>query len=235
MKKISGLILILILAFSSLKANAAILTNTQVESEIVKQVAEVYKNYTDAELSIKVVTLPFKDLHVPNGEVSIKIESLSKKFMPRELEKVSVYVDGKFIKMFNAPIVVKAYENVIVASSFINIGQQITPDVATIKKMEISNTIQYPLKADALTKDIMAKKAFREGEIIDKRFVKQKPDILRSSNVTVLFNTNNLTISIEATALSDGVVGDSICLMSKKYNKIYTGKVIDENKVLVKI
>lgn len=235
MKKIIRLILIMFLAFSSLKANAVILTNTQIESEIKKQVTETYRKYTDAELSIEIVTLPFKDLYVPNGEITYKIESFSTKFVPRELEKVTIFVNGKPVKVFNAPVVVKVYENVLIASNFINIGQQINTSTAKVKRMEISNILDYPLRVDALGKDIMAKKAFREGEIIDKRFIKLKPDIVRNARVTVMFNTNNLTVSTEATALSDGTIGDSICLINKNYNRVYTGKVIGENKVLVKI
>lgn len=235
MKKALKFILIILLAFSSLKANAMILRDSEIKDAIAKQVTQRYQQYTDAEINVKVITLPFKDLEVPAGKVTYKIESLSNKFAARDLEKVSLYVNDRYVKTFNAPIVVKAWENVLVATTFINIGQPITPSVVTVKKLEISNILLYPLRENSIGKEIMAKKAFREGEIIDKRFVKQKPEILRNSNVTVFFNTNNLTISTEATSLSDGVVGENICLLSKNYNKIYTGKVIGENKVLVKI
>lgn len=235
MKKILRLILIMILAFSSLKVKAAVLSNSEVKSAITKQVIENYKKYTDAQLNAEVVALPFKDLDLPDGKVSFIVLPTTDKFMARDLEKVSVYVNDKFVKTFNAPVVVRAYENVLVASCFINREEQVNSNVVTVKKMEISNTLQYPLRADALGKDILAKKAFREGEIIDKRFVKLRPDVLRNSSVTVFFNTNNLTISAEATALSDGVIGDSICLMNRNYNRTYRGKVIGENKVLVKI
>lgn len=235
MKTALKFILIILLAFSSLKANAMILKDSEIKDAISKQVTERYQKYTDAEINVKVITLPFKDLEVPTGKVTYKVDSLSNKFAARDLEKVSVYVNDKYIKTFNAPIVVKAWENVLVATTFINIGQQITPNVVTVKRLEISNILLYPLRENSVGKEIMAKKAFREGEIIDKRFVKQKPEILRNSNVTVFFNTNNLTVSTEATSLSDGVVGENICLLSKNYNKIYTGKVIGENKVLVKI
>lgn len=235
MKKIFNLTLIMILALSSLKANAVIINNNEIKSVISKQVADNYKNYTDAELSVDVVALPFNGLDLPNGKVSFIVKSSEDKFMARDLEKVSVLVDDKLVKTFNAPVVVRAYENVLVASTFINREMPINAGVVAIKKVEVSNTIGYQLKADSLGKDILAKKAFREGEVIDKRFVKQKPDILRNSFVTVFFNTNNLTVSIDAIALSDGAVGDNICIMSKNYNKVYTGRVIGENKVLVKI
>ena len=238
MKKIINLtlILILILASSSLRANADnIMSDDEVKSIISGQVGEQYKQYTDAQLKVEVVALPFKNLSLPDGQVTFVTESIAKKFMARTLEKVTVYVNDKFVKTFNAPILVKAYEDVLVASCFINIENPLNSDNVVVKKLEISNTLGYELKPESLNKEVLAKKAFREGEIIDKRFVKLKPDILRNAKVTAVFNTNNLTISTEAAALANGMVGDNICIVSKNYNKVYTGKIIGENKVLVKI
>lgn len=236
MKKIVSLIVItMISVFSTLKAEAAILTSAEIKSAISQQAYENYKKYTDADIKVEVVALPFKDLSVPNGHVTYVVKPSMNKFVARDLEKVSVYVNGNLVESFNAPVVIKAWENVVVASNFINIGQPINTNNASVKRMEISHILEYPLRAESISKEIMAKKAFREGEIIDKRFVKLRPDVLRNANVVVLFCKDDLTVSIEATALSDGVIGESICLMNKNYNKIYTGQVIGENKVLVKI
>lgn len=235
MKNIFKLILIMILAFGSLKANAAVYSAAKVKAEIAKHVFEINKKYTDAELEVEVLTLPFMELDVPDGKITYQVKPTVDKFMPRDLEKVSVYVNGNFIKTFNAPVTVKAYEDILVASEFINIGDRITPVNVIVKKVEISNTFGYQLKSINLGKELLAKKAFREGEVIDKRFVKLKPDIVRNAKVTVMFNTNNLTITTEAIALSDGMVGDTICMINKEYNRTYKGKIIGENKVLVKI
>lgn len=235
MKKMLNIILVLILVFNSLKANAKVMSDSEVKSIIAKQVEQKYKTYTNAQLEVEVVALPFKNLVLPDGKTTFIVKSSIDKFQPRDLEKVSVYVNDNFIKTFNAPVVVKAWEEVLVASCFINREQQINSQDTTIKKVEISNIIEYPLRIDSLKKDILAKKVFSEGEIIDKRFVKLRPDILRNSTVTIFFKSSDLTISIEATALSDGTIGDNICLVNRNYNKIYTGKVIGENKVLIEI
>lgn len=235
MKKIFRLILIMILAFSSLTANAVILSDTEIKSEIEKQVVENDKKYTDAQLSAHVVALPFKELSLPNGKISIVVESPVDKFMARDLEKVSIYLNDSLFKVFNAPVSVKAYVNVLIATCPINRESTLGLNVVKIEKREVSNNLDYVLNAENLNNEIVAKKFFATGEVIDKRFVKVKPDILRNSGVTVLFNTNNLTISLDAIALSDGVIGDNICIMNKNYNKIYKGKIIGENKVLVKI
>lgn len=236
MKNLFRLILIVtVLTFSTLKVNAAILSGTEVKKAIIEQVKEKYKSYTSAQLDVQVIALPFKDLSVPEGNVSYIVQPSMNKFVARDLEKVSVYVDDQFVKTFNAPVVIKAYEDVLVASNFINIGQPLNTNNVTVKRIEISNVMSYPLRADALGKEMMAKKAFREGETLDKRFVKLRPEVVRNAIVTVTFKTNNLSITFDAKALSDGVIGESICLMSKEYNKVYTGKVIAENKVLVEI
>lgn len=236
MKNLIRLILIVtVLTFSALKVNAAILSNSEIKKAISEQVKEKYKSYTSAQLDVQVVALPFKDLSVPDGKVSYIVQSSMNKFVARDLEKVSLYVNDQFVKSFNAPVTVKAYEDVLVSSGFINIGQPINSNNTEVKRIEISNVISYPLRADALGKEMMAKKAFREGETIDKRFVKLRPDVVRNAIVTVTFKVNNLNITIDARALSDGIIGESICLMSKEYNKVYTGKVIGENKVLVEI
>lgn len=236
MKNLFRIILIVsVLTFSTLKVNAAILSGSEVKKAIAEQVKEKYKSYTSAQLDVQVVALPFKDLSVPEGKVSYIIQSTMNKFVARDLEKVSVYVNDQFVKAFNAPVVVKAYEDVLVSSGFINIGQPINSNNTVVKRIEISNVMSFPLRADALGKEMMAKKAFREGETIDKRFVKLRPDVVRNAIVSITFKTNNLTIVIDARALSDGVIGESICLVSKEYNKVYTGKVIGENKVLVEI
>lgn len=235
MKKILGLTLITLLALSSLKANSATFTDEQVKSIVAKQVEQRYAEYTDAQVKVNVVALPFRELELPNGHVKFVVQSNSNKFMPRDMEKVNVYVNSRFVKTFNAPITVKAYQDILVASCIIEREKELNSSLVRIERREVSNKIEHVLKPQALNKQIVAKKYFVAGEIIDDRFVKLRPEVQRNSIVTVLFNTNNLTVTIDATALSDGSIGDNICIMNKGYNRIYKGTVVGENKVLVKI
>jgi flagella basal body P-ring formation protein FlgA len=235
MKKTLNLILIalMITVFGVPKADAAMLSEQQAKKLIEQQLVKIYRNYTDAELSINVVAVPFKDIEVPSGKISAQVSTSADKFMARDLIKVTLYANGKAIKSFNAPTIIKAYKDVLVASDSIAREKTISPRVVVIQRKEISNNFSNVLTADSLNKEIVAKKYFSEGEVIDKRFVKIKPDVLRNAIVTVVFNTNNLSISLEGKALSDGAIGDNICIMNKNYNRIYKGTVVGENKVLV--
>ena len=81
-----------------------------------------------------------------------------------------------------------------------------------------------------------AKKAFQKGEVIDKRFVKMRPDVERNNDVRIFFVSNGaVMITIDGTAMADGMTGDYVNVENRNYKKVYKGKVIGENRVLVNI
>ena len=66
--------------------------------------------------------------------------------------------------------------------------------------------------------------------------MKSQPDIMRDAAVTLYFKTKtNLAVTLDGIAISEGNIGDTISVKNKRYNRIYNGKIIGENKVLVRI
>ena len=83
---------------------------------------------------------------------------------------------------------------------------------------------------------VLLKKPMKAGEILDKRFIKVKPDVVRNTEVRVFFSSNDsLMVTIDAVALEDGLVGEWVNVENKNYKKVYKGKIIGENRVLVTI
>ena len=234
MKKL--LVTFLIILTGVLSANAQVLSSADVKASVAKILTENYKKMTDAEVEVKVTGTQFAQLQLPDGAVNYKVVSGGDKIIPRDIKRVDVYVNGAFIKTLNLPVQTSVYKEVLVANDFINREQALTKENSSVKKMDVSMKMDYILTEKMLEKEITAKKAFQKGEVIDRRFVKMRPDVVRNGEVRIFFVSNDaVMVSVDGTAMSDGMCCDYIVVEYKHYKKVYNGKVIGENKVLVNI
>lgn len=230
------LITVLIMMIGALGANAQMVSSSDVKTAVSAILESNYKKITNGDVEVKVSATPFAQLQLPDGKVSYKIVSGADKVLPRDIKRVDIYVNGAFIKTLNLPVQTIVYKEVLVASDFINREQALTKDCTTLKKVDVSMKMDYVLTDKMLEKEITTKKAFQKGEVIDRRFVKMRPDVMRNADVRIFFVSNGaVMISIDGTAMADGMTGDYVNVENKNYKKVYNGKVIGENKVLVNI
>lgn len=226
----------LIMMISALGANAQVLTSADVKTSVAQILENGYKKMTNGDVEVKVSATPFAQLQLPDGKVSYKIVQGADKIVPRDIKRVDVYVNNAFIRTLNLPVQTSVYKEVLVASDFINREQTLTNECTEVKKVDISLRMDYVLDKKMLEKEITTKKAFQKGEVLDKRFVKMRPDVARNGDVRIFFVSNGaVMISIDGTAMADGMTGDYVNVENKNYKKVYNGKVIGENKVLVNI
>lgn len=216
--------------------DAQTLTSAEVKSSVANILETNYKKMTDGDVEVKVSATQFAQLQLPDGKVSYKITQGADKIAPRDIKRVDIYVNNAFVKTLSLPVQTIVYRKVLVASDFINREQALTKECTELKKIDVSMKMNYVLPEKMLEKDITTKKAFQKGEVIDKRFVKMRPDVARNGDVRIFFVSNgSVMVTIDGTAMADGMTGDYINVENKNYKKVYNGKVIGENKVLVNI
>lgn len=226
----------LIIMMTVMSANAQTVTSATVKSQIANQLTANYKKMTDADVEVKITATPFAQLTLPDGKVTYKIVQGGDKIVPRDIKRVDVYVNDAFVKTLNLPAQTIVYKEVLVAADFINREQAINNETTVVKKIDVSQRMDYVLSEKMLNKEMSAKKAFQKGEIIDKRFVKMRPDVERNGAVRIFFVSNGaVMITIDGTAMADGMCGDYINVENKNFKRVYNGKVIGENRVLVSI
>lgn len=234
MKKLITTALIMIV--TAVCVNAQTVTSAEVKSQVAKQLQNGYEKMVKADVEVKITATPFASIQLPDGKVTYKIVQGADKIIPRDIKRVDVYVNNAFVRTLNLPTQTIVYKDVLVAADYINREQAITKESTVVKRIDVSQKIDYVLSDKVLSKEMSAKKAFQKGEIIDKRFVKMKPDVERNMGVRIFFVSNGaVMITIDGTALADGMTGDYINVENKNYKKVYTGKVIGENRVLVHI
>ena len=226
----------LILIISNLGVNAQMVSSSDVKTSVAKILETNYNKMTNGEVEVKVSATPFAQLQLPDGKVSYKVVSGGDKILPRDIKRIDVYVNNAFVKTLNLPVQTIVYKDVLVASDFINREQAVTNECTTVKRMDVSMKMDYVLDSKMLAKEMTTKKTFQKGEVIDKRFVKMRPDVQRNGEVRIFFVSNgDVMVTIDGTAMADGMTGDYINVENKNYKKIYNGKVIGENRVLVVI
>ena len=233
------ILLILVFAFFSFipDSHAQVISSSKVKVDVARLFESNYKKVVkDGDVQVKITATPFADLQLPDGKITYKISSGGDKILPRDVKRVDVYINGVFNRTLNLPAQTTIYKEVLVASEQIDREQTLTKDCTEVKKVDVSMRANYVLDGSMLEKEITTKKIFQKGEIIDKRFVKMKPDVARNSDVRVFFVSNNsVMVTIDGTAMSDGMLGDYINVENKNYKKVYNGKIIGENRVLVNI
>ena len=237
-----GLKLNLIIAFVLMmliipSANAQVIPASKIKVDVARLYENNYKKVVNGDVQVKIMATPFADLQLPDGRVTYKISAGSgDKILPRDVKRVDVLINGTYYRTLNLPAQTSVYMDVLVASEQIDREKVLTKDCTEVKKVDVANRADYVLDGSMLDKEITTKKIFQKGEIIDRRFVKMRPDVARNSDVRVFFVSNgSVMITIDGTAMSDGMLGDYINVENKNYKKVYTGKVIGENRVLVNI
>lgn len=237
MKKIFRTILISLLIFTTgAGCFAQELTLAQFQKIVSKQIQEDLKNYELDELEVTVNRLPVQKLVLPDGKVSVKVTSNSKNLVPREYKKIDVYVNNKYQQTFYVQAEIKAYKYAVVAKELIPRDKIIPMQSVELKKENVITCMDTTLNMYDISKGLVAGKVFYPGEILSKRFAKAKPEVVKNSTVTVNFQTNSdLTVSVEGIAMTTGYKGDLVQVKNKRYNKIYSGKVVGENQVLIQI
>ena len=222
----------LIIMTTVMSANAQTVTSAAVKSQIANQLTANYKKMTDADVEVKITATPFAQLTLPDGKVTYKIVQGGDKIVPRDIKRVDVYVNDAFVRTLNLPAQTIVYKEVLVAADFINREQAINNETTVVKKIDVSQRMDYVLSEKMLNKEMSAKKAFQKGEIIDKRFVKMRQDVERNGAVRIFFVSNGaVMITIDGTAMADGMCGDYINVENKNFKRVYNGKVIGENRV----
>jgi flagella basal body P-ring formation protein FlgA len=229
-------VIISILLITPQAANSQVLTSAQVKSGVAQVLVNNYKKQISDDVEVKITATPFAELQLPDGKVGYKIVQGGDRIVSRDIKRVDVYVNDAFVRTLNLPAQTSVYKEVLVALDTINREQAITRETTTLKRIDVSQNMDNILTEQVLDKEMSAKKMFQKGEIIDKRFVKMKPDVERNSGVRIFFISNGaVMVTIDGTALADGMTGDYIKVENQNYKRIYTGKVIGENRVLVSI
>ena len=115
------------------------------------------------------------------------------------------------------------------ASTDIQKGREITPEVAHLAEVLFTTLYHQPLNIDDFYHYI-AKRHIKEESILSVEKLKHATDIQRNSTVSAIIKDGGLVLQFQAKALQDGNIGD-IIKIRKDYKKSFKARIISKNQV----
>jgi flagella basal body P-ring formation protein FlgA len=230
-----AIILVMFPVLTAGRASAAVLSENFLKEEIIKSIKSQLGKITDSEMTVNVIQMPFKSLKVTDGKVTVNADINAGSFTSRALAKVSICVNGKNERNFGIPIEITAQDYVWVTTEQIRKGCAFTSGNLKLEKRDISSCLRFSANKNFDFSNHIAQKNFNTGEILDKRFIESTPDVLKNNIVTITFESDSISMTMDAQALESGKIGDYIKVKNKKYGKLYQGQITGTNQVLVKI
>ncbi len=236
MKILSKIALIVfVLAFTcGTSADAIILDKDYLQSKITEDLNNQYKlNNPDGAIIVK--NVPVISVDLKGSKIGITTSCDFTSIGKNKLAKVTLTEDDKILRTFVVPVEIKAYDTVLVAAKDIMKGEALNSTNSRYEKRNIEYNAGNVISENYDYRNLTSQRNIKAGEVIDKRFLAKQTVISRSAPVTATFQTGGISLSIEVTAMENGALGDYIKVRSKEYNKIYQGKVISSNQVLIQI
>lgn len=236
MKNLSKIVLIAIMSaiIYTAPSFAIVLDKDYLQSKISEDLNNKYKEKNpDGAIVVK---------NVPEVSVDLKGSTLTIDTIcdfstqgKTKIAKVILTENGITLRTIAVPIEIISYDSVLVATKDISRGETLTSLNTRFEKRNIKNNIGNIIAENYDYSNLSSKKIFKAGEVLDKRYLVKQTAVYRSNPVTAIFQSGAIRLSLEVIALENGGIGDYIKVKSKEYNKIYQGKIINSNQVLIQI
>ena len=185
--------------------------------------AVIVKNVPSIQVDLKGSTLAI--------ETICDFNSIGK----NKIAKVILSESGQVLRSFVVPVEVKSYDTVLVATKDILRGESLNASNTRYEKRSIEYNSGNVIGENFDYSHLSTQRTIKAGEILDKRFLTKQTAIYRTNPIIATFQSGGIQLSIEVIAMENGGIGDYIKVKSKEYNKIYQGKVISSNQVLIQI
>ncbi len=118
---------------------------------------------------------------------------------------------------------VRAYANVWVANHHLNKNTLLTNEAFTLKERDIAGLINEP--AQSIPKPVMLTTSMTRNSILIENAFKAPPLVMQGQSVKVTLHHHHITLVIDAIALSEGALGQTITVKNPLTQKTFAARI----------
>lgn len=215
------------------------LSDTDIQSSHIEQFVEKYiRSYISD--STKEVVVEFRN--VPNGitapcdEYRLRIADESgKTFRGNFSLPVEIICDGKVYRRLVVSVKVRTYENVLVASAFINRNENIQTDKVISKKIETTTLPNDVIKEISQLNGKRTRRIINEGNILFGNAFENQPTVRRNDILDLVVNSKSIKLATRVIAKEDGSINDVIAVEEVDSRKKLKAVVLNNKTVEIRL
>lgn len=139
--------------------------------------------------------------------------------------------EGKSTRRFAASAFVNVWRAVACATKPINRLELVTPDMVTFQR---KNMAYYQNAWDGTGGPWRVARSVGTNQVITVESIEPVPVIARGEKVNLVYEGNNIRLSVKAEALADAGIGQKLQVRNVQSNRKITGTVLDAETVVVR-
>ena len=200
---------------------------------LMKALEEFLKRETGSPARVSIIpTTPVRDLLVPEGKVSISVQSISGDPL-RGWFRVRVMVDGKVAEEISIFARVRIERETVVAVKPIRAGQRISADMVKVERMMIGLEGKGAFEK---VRDVLGKipsRSIEKGELIRRSDLRLPVIVRRGDVVMIVAKYGMIRITARGKAVENGRLGDVIEVENLNSKRRIRAEVMSPGVVMV--
>lgn len=216
-----------------------IVVRTRAAAVTADAIAAAVQDYLKAKMpwgerdaEVAVLLEPNEQVLVPEGEVSLEVESLpTTRFIGSTSVRVTVLVDGEAYRAFPVRVRVDVAKGVVVAARTIQRHETIRPSDVRLETRDLARVPEDVAFDLATVVGMRASHTIPAGRVVARSSVEPPPLVRKGDAVTIEAFLAGVTVTSPGEALEDGCEGARIRVRNTASGTIIRAKVISARVV----
>ena len=211
-----------------------IIPGKQIEAMAVDEVEKILRERGEFRRHEIILMRNLSNIKVPNGVINMEIllPSSSLSYSSMTSVKARITIGGKAYRDVTFGVLVKIYDNVLVANHDLRIEIPVTESDFRVEEIAIDGRTEYVKDVQEIA-GLVPHRYVRAGSPIATNYFQQPVAVQMGSIVKIIVRHGALQATAKGVAMSRGRIGQTIKVKNEASQKIISAKVIDDQTVEV--
>ena len=211
-----------------------IIPGKQIEVMAVDEVEKILRERGEFRRHEIILMRNLTNIKVPNGVIDIQIllPSSSLSYSSMTSVRARITVGGKAYRDVSFGVLVKIYDNVLVANHDLRIEVPVTESDFRVEEIAIDGRTEYVKDVQEIA-GLVPHRYVRAGSPIATNYFQQPVAVQMGSVVKIIVRHGALQATAKGVAMSRGRIGQTIKVKNEASQKIISAKVVDDQTVEV--